>query len=243
MFNILQGCSLCMTTVTSMVTTLLIGAQVYSSTSLNPRARRRYKPIIEIMLQSSALYSLAILTQAIVTLMSPGSFDKMIIVTGDYTQVMVNITMVCDIYTSNMYIIIDKTTDLGLCTHSYGCSSVHSKRWFHGGLFNRRQLWATGWNVEQVSSFSTVEQRLRNAIKLHLTLELNVERQFIDQIRSRDPNTVVLANFHSNRQAALQQTWSRVQYFQQKKHEEDSKGNSYLVRRFWSYQRTSCSSW
>lgn len=128
MFNILQGCSLCMTTVTSMVTTLLIGAQVYSSTSLNPRARRRYKPIIEIMLQSSALYSLAILTQAIVTLMSPGSFDKMIIVTGDYTQVMVNITTVCDIYTSNMYIIIDKTTDLGLCTHSYGCSSVHSKR-------------------------------------------------------------------------------------------------------------------
>lgn len=65
LYDNLQGSSLCVTAATSMIATFVIGAQIYFSTSLNIQARRRYKHIIEIIIQSSALYSIAILFPAI----------------------------------------------------------------------------------------------------------------------------------------------------------------------------------
>jgi len=64
-YNILEGSSLCVTAATSMTATLVIGAHIYSSTSFNQHARKRHSHIVEIMIQSSALYSLTILSEAI----------------------------------------------------------------------------------------------------------------------------------------------------------------------------------
>ena len=74
-FNIIQGTSFCITAITSLSATAVISGLIYSSTSLNRRARQRYTHIIEIMIQSSALYSLALLVQAVTALINDGSVD------------------------------------------------------------------------------------------------------------------------------------------------------------------------
>jgi len=63
--NLSQGINLVITAITSITATSVIGAHIYSSTSLNPGARKRYKHIVEIIVQSSALYSLTLLASAI----------------------------------------------------------------------------------------------------------------------------------------------------------------------------------
>lgn len=67
-FNVMQGTSSCVTVVTSVLATFVIGAQIYASTAMNRQARRRYQYLIEIIIQSSALYSISILLSAITTL-------------------------------------------------------------------------------------------------------------------------------------------------------------------------------
>ena len=68
--NILKGTSFCVTAATSMIATSLIAAHIYASTSLNLQSRRRYMHIVEIMVQSSALYSLSTLGLAILDLIN-----------------------------------------------------------------------------------------------------------------------------------------------------------------------------
>lgn len=74
-YNIFEGTTLCVTAATSVIATFVIGAQIYTSTNLNTRARKRYAHITEILVQSSALYSLSIVGQAIVTLIDEGTFN------------------------------------------------------------------------------------------------------------------------------------------------------------------------
>jgi len=69
-FNILQGIALCVTVLTSVSATFVIGAQIYASTAVNHQARRRYKHVIEIIIQSSALYSISLLITAIISLIN-----------------------------------------------------------------------------------------------------------------------------------------------------------------------------
>lgn len=104
-FNILIGTSSCVTATTSIIATFVIGAQVYNSTKMNPKARRRYTHIIEITMQSSALYSLAILAQAIFALLSSGSFmsQSSFFVASDYISAIANITTVGD-FTSSPFL-------------------------------------------------------------------------------------------------------------------------------------------
>jgi len=71
--SIVQGVRVCVTAATSIIATCILGARIYSSTSLNRQARRRYTHIIEIMMQSSLLYSLSMLALAIATLTDNGN--------------------------------------------------------------------------------------------------------------------------------------------------------------------------
>jgi len=95
--NILQGVNLVGTAATSMVATVLIGARIYSSTRLNLQARRRYTHIIEITIQSSVLYSFAIVGQAITYFIGNGNFtlESSIINADLYMNAIAAITTVC----------------------------------------------------------------------------------------------------------------------------------------------------
>jgi len=67
-YGAMQGSSLFITVATSVLATFVIGSQIYSVTSPNRHTRRRYEHIFEIIVQSSALYSLSILVQAVTNL-------------------------------------------------------------------------------------------------------------------------------------------------------------------------------
>jgi len=67
-FRLLQGGILCVVVATSLIATFLIGAQIYLSTSINPRARQRYQHVLEIAIQSSGLYTSSLLLEAVMTL-------------------------------------------------------------------------------------------------------------------------------------------------------------------------------
>ena len=68
-YNIMQGIYYCVTASTNSVATLMIGHQIYSSTRQDKRARRRYRHIIEITIQSSAIYSVTMLASAITSIL------------------------------------------------------------------------------------------------------------------------------------------------------------------------------
>lgn len=97
--NIFQGTNYCVTAATSTMAVFVIGVQIYSSTRLNHQARRRYRHIIEIMIQSSVLYNLSVLTQAILNLINPEDghtldifmFSNVVL----YTSAIMIITTVC----------------------------------------------------------------------------------------------------------------------------------------------------
>jgi len=67
-FDVMQGSYYCLTALTNSVATLMIGRQIYSSTRDNNRARQRYRHIVEIALQSSAMYSVTMLATAIINI-------------------------------------------------------------------------------------------------------------------------------------------------------------------------------
>jgi len=75
-FNILQGISLCVTVATSMLTTFTIGAHIYASTFRNRQAWGRYKHLVEIIIQSSALYSVSFLVTAIIDLIGTNGISS-----------------------------------------------------------------------------------------------------------------------------------------------------------------------
>lgn len=96
--NIMQASSSTITAVTSITATIVIGAHIRSSTRLNRRARRRYQHIVEILVQSAALYSIVMLVQAIVAIIDTGDFDttgSAILNFGDYMTGITSITAVC----------------------------------------------------------------------------------------------------------------------------------------------------
>ena len=130
-YDIVLGTSMCVTVATSMLATFVIGAQIHASTDTNRKARRRYKHIIEIIIQSSALYSVSLLLNAITALCSPASLtasNSVIFNAGVYTAAISDFTMV---YSSNsLFMILDLpvTTSLGIRTHSHGCSTRGCKK-------------------------------------------------------------------------------------------------------------------
>jgi len=74
-FNIIQGISFCTTAATSVLATSIIAATIHRS-NMNNRARRRYRHIIEISIQSSALYTLSVLGAAVTTLIDNGNLNS-----------------------------------------------------------------------------------------------------------------------------------------------------------------------
>jgi len=93
-YGIWLGITFLLTAITSVIASVVIGAQIYSSTAKNPAARRRYSTIIEIIMQSSALYSLTILCQAIATLMSATKDWPMDNVAAIYSETIMTFTTV-----------------------------------------------------------------------------------------------------------------------------------------------------
>ena len=100
-YNAVQGSGMCVTVATSVLATFVIGARIYSSTAMNHRARRRYKHIVEIIVQSSALYSLCILLAAVADLVdneSPSGLNSRSYGASAYTATISFISTVCFIY-------------------------------------------------------------------------------------------------------------------------------------------------
>jgi len=96
--NILQGTSIFVTAATSILATFLIGAHIYQSTSMNSRARRRYTSIVDIITQSSALYSFSLLAQAILGLVTNSTFGftgSTLLNANTYTYEIATMTTVC----------------------------------------------------------------------------------------------------------------------------------------------------
>jgi len=70
-YNIIQGISFCVTAATSVLATFIIAAKIHRS-NINNHARRRYRHIIEITIQSSTLYTLSTLGIAVTGLINNG---------------------------------------------------------------------------------------------------------------------------------------------------------------------------
>jgi len=70
--NIIQGISYSTTAATSVLATFIVAAKIHRS-NMNNRARRRYRHIIEITIQSSALYTFSTLGNAVITLVDKGN--------------------------------------------------------------------------------------------------------------------------------------------------------------------------
>ncbi|KAF9547124.1 hypothetical protein CPC08DRAFT_769516 [Agrocybe pediades] len=91
-YNVIEGSSSIVTASTSILATFLIGHRIYSSTSSDPRSRQRYARIIEIIVHSSAIYSTAMLAQAICNLINTGDSNRspaLIVVTNYLTTLSV----------------------------------------------------------------------------------------------------------------------------------------------------------
>jgi len=103
-YNVLQGISMLVTVVTSVLATSIIGARIYASTAMSHGARRRYMHIVDIIAQSSALYSLSIAVDAVTALLNNGrisSMSSMVLNAGFYANTIATITPVCSL---NMYL-------------------------------------------------------------------------------------------------------------------------------------------
>lgn len=77
--------------------TVVIGTHIHFSTRFNPWARRRYTHITEIIVQSSALYTLAMLCQAIANLANGANLNEMtstLYDTGAYLGALITIITV-----------------------------------------------------------------------------------------------------------------------------------------------------
>jgi len=96
-FNILSGCLAGVTVITSLLGTFIIGYHVYSS-STSPTRRREYKHIIDVVVQSSAMYSITLLVIAICDFLDAYSSWKMFIV-SDYVGTLTAFISVSRFYT------------------------------------------------------------------------------------------------------------------------------------------------
>jgi len=95
--NIIQGTSFCTTAATSLLATFIIGAEIHRSTTFNTVARRRYRYIMEITIQSSTMYTLAIVGNAVLVLINNSDLDltgSTLLNAGSYFQVLLIVTTV-----------------------------------------------------------------------------------------------------------------------------------------------------
>ena len=102
-YNLFQGISLCSTAATSVLATFIISAEIYRSTSQNINARQQYRHIIEIAIQSSALYTLAALVNAVVSILNNGHLNLLgstILNVESYADVLAIITTVSSTHIS-----------------------------------------------------------------------------------------------------------------------------------------------
>jgi len=124
--NILQGTISFVTAATSIISTIIIGAHIYASTRFHPQARKRYTHIIDIMIHSSAIYSLSMLSQAILSFIDPGIVDSSaqtaLTMAFIYTYGISLITTVWNQTLSFKLLFNDSSYILGIRTNSYGCS-------------------------------------------------------------------------------------------------------------------------
>ena len=124
-YNIVQGTTSCVTVATSILATFIIGAQIYASTTMNRQARKRYKHIIEIIIQSSALYSFSILIGAVTALIGDNATittsDSVIFNADIYAAAIGGFTTVYSLFIfSLLKFYLSFTILLAICPHSHG---------------------------------------------------------------------------------------------------------------------------
>jgi len=105
-FDIVGGTSYCVVAATSLISTSVIAAQIYSSTNVDPRARRRYMYIVEITTQSSALYTLSTISAAVTGLINNADFNahgSSFFNAESYTNAIACFTTVCSSTTTFTY--------------------------------------------------------------------------------------------------------------------------------------------
>jgi len=77
-FNFISGSWSIISAVTSVLATLLIGYQIFSSTKHDKRSRKRYGHIFKILIHSSAIYSIVIVADAICAISNTGKTSDLI---------------------------------------------------------------------------------------------------------------------------------------------------------------------
>ena len=115
-----------MVAATTAIATVAIGARIHFSTDLDLRARRRYSHIIEIIIQSSTPYSIAVLLEAIINFLSIsnslrneiGLANGSLYVAGFMIFITVRHSM------SPFSLPSCLTVVLAICTYSYDCTFI-----------------------------------------------------------------------------------------------------------------------
>jgi len=144
-YNIVQGTNSYVAVATSVLATFVIGAQIYTSTTTNHQARRRYTHIIEIIIQSSALYSFSILITAITALVGDNSTftasDSVIFNADTYASAIAAFTTVYSFRTFSVKVWRSFVTiSLAIRPHSYGCSYRVIKSKCKKGIDNQHDI-------------------------------------------------------------------------------------------------------
>jgi len=95
--NYISGAMLSTVAATSLVSTVMICLHIYSSTTHDRRSRKRYKHIIDAMVQSSAVYTTVAIATMIVVLLNTGAAETSIAVIAlvDWMSALMMITRVC----------------------------------------------------------------------------------------------------------------------------------------------------
>ena len=85
-FNIISGCLGGVTVLTSLSATSIIGYRVYSALKGNSRRRKQYRSIIDILVDSCAMYSVMVLGTVLCDFLdvSGSSFSWRTAIAGDY---------------------------------------------------------------------------------------------------------------------------------------------------------------
>lgn len=124
--NILTGTLFASVVATSITATFVICHHIYKSTTLNVRARRRYKHIVDILVQSSVMYTISVILVTICNFLDTGNVLSSVdaIVLEEYAQsisVVMTVSVCCETYIMDRQLFTNLCTIFkGTCTYAHG---------------------------------------------------------------------------------------------------------------------------
>ena len=105
-FDIIQASAGLVTALTSVLASGIIVYRIYSSTSINQTARKRYRHIIDIMIQSSAVYTLSNIAQSTCNFINTANITLLPIQAANLTAASNYVTAVTIFTTMSSHVIL-----------------------------------------------------------------------------------------------------------------------------------------